>query len=238
MGGRVRLMQPADGYRAATDPVLLAAACAAEPGDSVLDLGCGVGAAALCLGTRIEGLDLSGLELQQEYVALALQNGTLNSQRFEVHHGDIRNMPDALKQRTFQHVIMNPPWHDPAAIGSPDPGRDMANRLHIDLQVWMAAAMSRVQPRGWLTLIQRVEWLPEILSDLAPRAGHIAVLPLSAREGRPAKRVIVRARKGTNGPFRLLPPFILHEGETHPGDRDHYTAAAQAVLRDHAPLEF
>ena len=238
IGGRVRLLQPADGYRAATDPVLLAAACKAVPGDSVLDLGCGVGAAALCLGTRVDELDLVGLELQPGYVALARRNASLNLLPFEVHQGDIRAMPDALKQRTFNHVIMNPPWHDPAAIGSPEPGRDLANRLHIDLQIWMAAAMARVQPRGWLTLIQRVEWLPKILADLAPRAGHISVLPLAARAGRAAKRVIVRARKGTNGPFRLEPPLVLHEGDAHPGDRDHYTEAAQAVLRDHAPLEF
>ena len=44
--GRLRLLQPARGYRAATDPVLLAAACPAEGGQSVLDLGCGDGAFA------------------------------------------------------------------------------------------------------------------------------------------------------------------------------------------------
>ena len=56
--GRLRLLQPLQGYRAATDPVLLAAACPAEPGQSVLDLGCGAGAAALCLGARVPGLTL------------------------------------------------------------------------------------------------------------------------------------------------------------------------------------
>ena len=45
LDGRVRLLQPRKGYRAATDPVLLAAAVAAKPGDKVLDIGCGAGAA-------------------------------------------------------------------------------------------------------------------------------------------------------------------------------------------------
>ncbi|MFK7942487.1 MAG: tRNA1(Val) (adenine(37)-N6)-methyltransferase [Paracoccaceae bacterium] len=238
IGGRVRILQPAEGYRAATDPVLLAAACLAEPGDAVLDLGCGVGAASLCLGARVSGLDPTGVELQPAYADLARQNAALNKQSFLVFQSDIRNMPDPVKQQTFDHVIMNPPWHSPAAIASPDAGRDLANRLHIDLRVWMAAAMSRVRPRGWLTLIQRAEWLPEILTELAPRAGHIAVLPLAARAGRPAKRVIVKARKGTNGPFRLAPPLVLHEGEAHPGDREHYSQAAKSILRDNAPLEF
>ena len=45
LGGRLRLAQPASGYRAGADAVMLAAACAARPGQSVLDLGCGAGAA-------------------------------------------------------------------------------------------------------------------------------------------------------------------------------------------------
>ena len=49
LGGRVILRQPTEGYRVAIDPVLLAAAIPAGPGDMVLDVGSGVGAAALCL---------------------------------------------------------------------------------------------------------------------------------------------------------------------------------------------
>ena len=52
LGGQLTLMQPRDGYRAGLDPVFLAASITAHVGESVLDLGCGVGAAALCLGFR------------------------------------------------------------------------------------------------------------------------------------------------------------------------------------------
>ena len=55
LGGKVRLRQPRDGYRAAIDPVLLAASVPAKPGERVLDLGTGAGAAALCLMARVEG---------------------------------------------------------------------------------------------------------------------------------------------------------------------------------------
>ena len=55
LGGRVVMRQPASGYRAATDPVLLAACVAARPGMRVLDAGCGAGAAALCLADRRAG---------------------------------------------------------------------------------------------------------------------------------------------------------------------------------------
>ncbi len=74
LDGRVRLRQPVAGYRAATDPVLLAAACPARAGESALDLGCGAGAAALCLAARVAGMDLHGLEVQPAYAALAREN--------------------------------------------------------------------------------------------------------------------------------------------------------------------
>ena len=60
LGGRVLLRQPAQGYRVAIDPVLLAAAAPARAGDLVLDVGCGVGAAALCLAARVPGVRAVG----------------------------------------------------------------------------------------------------------------------------------------------------------------------------------
>ena len=78
LGGRLRLRQPADGYRAAIDPVLLAAAVPALPGDKVADLGCGVATAGLCLLTRLPGIRVTGLELQPWLAELARRNADLN----------------------------------------------------------------------------------------------------------------------------------------------------------------
>jgi tRNA1(Val) A37 N6-methylase TrmN6 len=58
LGGRVRLEQPAVGLRAAIDAVLLAAAIPARAPEAVLELGCGTGAALLCLAARLPGLAL------------------------------------------------------------------------------------------------------------------------------------------------------------------------------------
>ena len=71
---------------------------------------------------------------------------------------------------------------------------------------------------------------------LHAKAGSIAVLPITARTGRPASRVIVRARKGGRGAMVLLSPFVLHDGAEHLQDGDDYSAAARAVLRDSGAL--
>ena len=233
--GRLRLLQPLKGYRAATDPVLLAAACPARTGDSVLDLGCGAGAAALCLGLRVPGLALSGLELQPDYADLARRNADRNGIPLEVHAADIARMPKPLR-RDFDHVIANPPYYPAGGSRSPEPGRATAMQVATPLGDWVTAAARRLRPGGWLTMICGADSLPEILAAMGSRMGSAAVLPLAAREGRAALRLLVQARKGGRAPFRLLSPFVIHQGAAHDGDRESYTAAANAVLRDGADL--
>ena len=233
--GRLRLLQPVQGYRAATDPVLLAAACPAEPGQSVLDLGCGAGAAALCLGARVPGLALAGLELQPGYADLARRNAERNGFPVEVHEGDLAHIPKPLR-RDFDHVIANPPYYPAGGSPSPLAIRARAMQVETPLSDWVAAAARRLRPGGWLTLICGADGLPEVLAALAPKLGSAAVLPLAAREGRPALRALLRARKGGRAPFRLLAPFVIHQGAKHDGDRESYTPQANAVLRDGAGL--
>lgn len=233
--GRLRLLQPLKGYRAATDPVLLAAACPAEPGQNVLDLGCGAGAAALCLGLRVPGLALAGLELQPAYADLARRNAARNGIAVEVHEGDLARMPAALR-RDFDHVIANPPYYPAGGSPSPVAARARAMQVETPLAAWVAAATRRLRPGGWLTLICGADGLPEVLAALPPKLGSASVLPLAAREGRAALRVIVQARKGGRAAFRLLAPFVIHEGAAHDSDRESYTPAANAVLREGADL--
>lgn len=224
LGGRVLLRQPARGYRAATDPVFLAAACPARPGQSVLDLGCGAGAAALCLAARVPGLTLHGLELQADYAALARANAAPAAA--------------ALRGLSFDHVVMNPPYFDAADAPSPLADRDAARREATPLPVWIDAALRRLRQGGWLTLIHRAGRLPEILAALGDRAGDVAVRPLAARAGRAAGRVVVRARKDSRGPFRLCPPLVTHDGAAHVADGDDFSAEARAILRDAAAMDF
>lgn len=239
LGGLVRLLQPRAGYRAATDPVLLAAASAAKSDARVLDAGCGAGAALLCLAARIPGLKAHGLELQTPYAELARRNAGLNGVEATIWDGDIFAPPAALRRIGFDLVMTNPPYFDAIGAASPDPGRDAARRATggRSARDWTAAAFARLRSGGRFATIHLTAKLPEILAGLAG-AGAVAVLPLQSRAGRDAKRVIVTARKGARGPFRIAPPLIIHEGGTHGRDADDFSAVADAVLRRGATLAF
>lgn len=233
--GRLQLWQPVKGYRAATDPVLLAACVPARAGQSVLDLGCGAGAAALCLAQRVPGLVLTGLELQPAYADLARRNAARNGVALAVAEGDLSQMPLALR-RGFDHVIANPPYYATEGSASPDAGRDTALRVATPISHWVETATRRLNPGGYFTLIIATDRLPDVFAGLTTKLGSVSVLPLAAREGHAAARVIVQARKGGRAAFRLLAPLVVHRGPTHDGDRESYTAAANAVLRQGADL--
>ena len=235
LGGKVQLRQPVRGYRAGVDPVLLAAAVPARAGEAVLELGCGAGAALFCLGARVPGLALTGVELQPDYADLARQNAALNGLGAEVVTCDLRALPAALRNTSFHHVLANPPYYDRSrGSAAPDPGRDTALGGDTPLADWIAVATRRLRPKGQLTLIQRADRLPEILAALT--LGSVTVLPIAARLGREADRVIVQARKDGRRPFRLLAPLILHASPVHAGDSEDYAAPVQAILREGAAL--
>ncbi|MCA0369118.1 MAG: methyltransferase, partial [Proteobacteria bacterium] len=52
LNGRVRLRQPAKGYRAGMDAALLAAATPVRPGERLIEAGCGAGGVLMQVAAR------------------------------------------------------------------------------------------------------------------------------------------------------------------------------------------
>jgi len=236
LGGRIRVRQPHRGERIAIDPILLAAAVPARRGERVLDAGAGTGAAALCLARRVAGVRVTGLERVTALVGLARTNAALNrlASRVAMRAGDIAEPPAAIALGGFDHVMANPPHLETRrAQPSPVAGRRAARMEdNVTLDEWVRFCLATVRRRGSVTLIHRADRLDAILGALsAHSAGEVVVFPLWPKQGRPAKRVIVRARKGVATALRLAPGLTLHEADGR------FTAAAEAVLREAAPLE-
>lgn len=235
LGGRLRLLQPAAGYRVAIDPVLLAAAVPAKAGDHVLDAGAGTGAAALCLVRRVEACRVTGIEIDVPTAELGARNALGNdlSTAVEIVTGDLLSPPAPTRTTLFDHVMTNPPFVE-AGRGTRPPSADRA-RSHVasvEIGDWLTACLRRLRSRGTLTLIHRADRLAAILSALDGPAGDIVVCPLWPKASAPeASRVLVRARKGAGGCFRLARGLVLHEEDGS------FTRAADMVLREGAALD-
>jgi tRNA1(Val) A37 N6-methylase TrmN6 len=231
LGGRVRLLQPARGYRIAVDAVLLAAAVDAAPGQRILDLGAGVGAIGLCVAMRLPGCSVVGIELQEALAQLAERNANLNGMSDRVRtvvHDLARPLPADLG--LFDLVVTNPPYLSAAvADPSPDPSKALATvESSADLARWLAVATAAAEPAGSLLIIHRSDRLDEILSHLERLGwGDVTVKRLP-----PAARILVRARRAAQPTRGDSPPLMLHR----PGGG--YTEEAEAILRHAGPLAF
>ena len=237
LDGQLNILQPRSGYRAGVDPVLLAAAVPAQAGQAVLELGCGAGVASLCLARRVPDLQLFGVELQPHYSDLARRNAAENRLALQVYDADLRALPAALRALSFDQVFANQPYYQrDNGTAATDGGKNTALAGETPLSDWIEAATRRLRPGGRLTVIQQADRLPDLLAAIDRRLGTVLVQPLSPRVGRNAELVILQARKGGRGGFRLAPPLLLHEGARHEVDGESYTAEIRTVLRNGAAL--
>lgn len=229
LGGRVRYDQPACGWRTAIEPVLLAAAVPARPGERVLEAGTGAGAGLLCLLARVSHVTAVGIELDPDMAALARSNAAANDMEATIHAADVA---EAARFGPVDHAFANPPWHDPAGTPPVGAGRVLAKqRAEGGLAAWvhpLAAALTR---RGTLSLILPASMCAEAMGELTG-AGLAAVtlFPLWPKRDVPAKLVVLQGRRGA-ARTRVLPGLVLHEGGGG------YSEPAEAVLRDGRGLE-
>jgi tRNA1Val (adenine37-N6)-methyltransferase len=225
LGGRVAYAQPATGFRSGIEPVLLAAAIPARPGETVLEAGIGAGAALLCLSARVPGLTALGVERDAALAKLAARNARLNGMDgVHVLAADAEALPLRL---ACDHVFANPPYHAQGGTPSPQDGRRSAKQADAMLFArWTAAMAGVLRHRGTLTLIVPGAALPACMAALtACGCPPESLLPLWPKLGRPAKLVLLRGVKAGSGPFQIVPGLVLHQSAGA------YTPEADAVLR-------
>ena len=107
LGGKLMVEQPAKGFRAGLDAVMLAAAVPARSNSEILELGSGVGTASLCLAA-FHG----GAEIDETLVEISIRNAKANGVGDHVTfaHDDVFELRPALRHG-FDHVMCNPPFH-------------------------------------------------------------------------------------------------------------------------------
>ncbi len=231
---RVILYQAQDGFRTSLDSVMLAAACPAQEGDSILDLGCGVGSAGICVLERVKNTSLTGVDIQDDHIDIAKKNAEINNitNRIVFTCADIRASNEF---GPHNHVICNPPYKDAGGyVHSPSVSKAKAMGHYDDaqnLQDWITCAWNHIKGQGSLTLIHEAGRTDTILHALysskgGRRFGNVEIIPLFPKSEMPAKRVIVRAYKHKKSPASILPGLIVHK------DNGDYSEAAEQVLRN------
>ena len=228
---KLTLHQFSDGLRSINDAVLLAASVEAQPGNKILELGCGTGAAMLSLAYRISGIAITGLEKQPEVANLASRNAVLNGfgNNISIVVSDLRQAK--LMPESFDQIIANPPFVELESANQSSDSTASSTNSNI-LRDWVDCAFSMLRPKGSATFIYPADRMDALLTELAHKTKDITVFPLWPMAERPAKRVLIRAQKNDNTSLRILPGLILYT------PKGNLTAKAKAIMLKGSHLAF
>lgn len=241
LGGRLTVSQPRNGFRAGLDSVLLGAAVGAGR-SRLLDMGSGVGTAALVALTHHSMLHATLAEMDSNMLALAQHN--LDSNDFTARSTAIAADVTArgadrksagMAENAYDTVIANPPFFDSAGgTLARDDSRAGARHMAGDaLDLWVRTAATSAAAGGEIIFIYPSVGLAPLLAALTQRFGAITVLPLTPRDGEAATRVLIRAIKGSRAPLTLLASRALHG----PEGRD-FAPEFDAIFRGSARLDW
>jgi tRNA1Val (adenine37-N6)-methyltransferase len=209
----LEIRQPRNGYRYGADPFLLAAAITLQPGETLLDIGTGVGIIPLLLARRFPAAEaLTGIEIQPSLAALARENVRQNGlqHRVSIITGDIRQATARqLPPGSFSLVTVNPPFY-PTNGGrlNPDPEKAIArHELMLDLPAVCLAARRLLRPQGRLAVIFPAGRMPELIDRLRETGLEPKQLTcVHHAADTPAERIIVTARKDGRPGLEITPP--------------------------------
>lgn len=244
LGGAVHVQQPAAGYRAGLDAVLLAASVPHPPSVAanrpyrLLDVGAGAGVVGLCAAVRLPALDVTFVEQSPALCELAERNIELNglSGRARVIEDDIlqpaKLSAGQLPDNSFDVVVSNPPFYEASNHRQSPHALKAASHAMPDagLDRWVRYMARMTRHGGTAIIIHRADQLPVLLAAVMSRFGAITVTPLHPRRRECASRIIISGIKGSRAPLRLAPGICLH------GSGNAFLPAIDQILKSPLPL--
>jgi len=212
--GKLRCLQPRQGYRFSVDAVLLAHFLRPEDNARILDLGSGCGIISLILSHRYPTVRLVALEVQPRLAEVIRRNVASNGleDRCAVIEGDCRLIATLLPKGSCDRVAANPPYY-PTGSGRHHPETERAKARHEifggSSEMAQAAAFA-LKADGRAAFVypaaRRAALLDALRENgLAPKRLRL-VHPWPGAE---AKLVLVEAVKDGGEGLAVLPPFFI-----------------------------
>jgi tRNA1Val (adenine37-N6)-methyltransferase len=226
----LRLIQPRDGYRYSLDPLLLCSFAGEQAkGGSIIDLGSGCGIIPLLL-TRYYGASTAvGVECQHDMASLGVRNITLNGleSNVRIQHDDILNLRKQFPVSSFDLVLSNPPYRNPATGKiSPRAGRDVArHETTAGLYDFLSVSKYLVKPGGSMFFVYHPSRLQEFLVISAELKLAVARLRMvHGTIGSEARIFLAELKKGRKCDLAVEPPLVIYK------DGGGYGQEAEGVL--------
>ena len=202
-----------------TDSMVLADFVRLRPNAGVLDLGSGCGTLGLLLCAKNESCTVTGIELDPEAHAMALENAARNGidRRLGSICADLRLLPSEIVPGSFSCCVSNPPYFSggPASRTAALARREDACSP-ADL---FGAAAWALKYGGDFFLVHRPERLAELIirgSEVNLEAKRLCLV--RHRADSPVNLVLLQLRKGGK-PSLKWEEIVLHDASGTPTEQ-------------------
>ena len=203
-----------EGYRFNSDSIFLYDfASDFSPRGSLLDVGCGVGVIGLLLA-RDFPVSLTMVEKQSKMAAYARKNLQINDIEGRVAENDFLHLGNR-DIGTFDTIVSNPPFYHENVMQSTDAHMHACRyNTHLPIDAFCKKSASLLKPRGRFIFCYDASQLPQIAMALeVAKLRMEKVRFVHSKADRPAKLVMVQARKGSKAQTKILPPLIAFDGD-------------------------
>jgi tRNA1Val (adenine37-N6)-methyltransferase len=231
LDGRIRIIQPREGYRFSIDSILLAHFVQIRDRDRVLELGAGCGVISIALAAMRRPREIVAVEIQPELAALIARNAKENQvEKVRAILADLRKLPNAeVARESLDVVIANPPYRaSNAGRVSPHEARRLArSEAAATLEDFIAAASRCVRRGGRAAFVFAGDRSAELIATLCEH--HLEpkrIRFVHAFADAPATSILIEARKHGGVAVAVAPPLIIFDA---PGI---YSREARTILRE------
>ncbi len=214
--GNIKLSQATNGYRFSIDPILLSNFVQIKNGDTVVDLGTGVGIIPLLLARLNCTINAVGIELQPKLSERAIRNIDLNSmqERVRIVSADIRSIREFIPSSSVDMVVSNPPYRrlDSGRIAPNDERAAARHELAGGLSDFVEAAKWLLKNGGRFAVVYLSERLPELMITMCAAGIEPKRLRMvHAYQGAASKMVLLEGRKGGSPGLQIEPPLYIYK---------------------------
>lgn len=221
LNGAIKLCQPKCGYRVAIDPIVLASVVEIKKNQTILDVGCGVGTISLILKYLNRSQMITSIDIDSVMTDLCKKNSEINDLSLNVINHKVDS--DLLRGENFDCIVTNPPFYDPDSFRISEK-KLTANFETIDIKSWISFCMKRLKNRGNFYIIHIPEKLDAILASFKDMVGKIEIIPMYSHSNQSAKRIIIKCKKGSREPLKILPGIVSHQ------KNNEYTDLLRSIL--------
>lgn len=202
------------GFRGSVDSLILAHGVKLSENMTVLDVGSGVGTASIHAAYGVHNVKVTAIDIDKQACDLAIANYKHNNISADVYCANFVDFQ--FNGARFDYVITNPPFYR-ATEGRISPFRGQASHETIPLKLWVQLCLKRVKPHGIFVIIQTVDRLAEILSEINDSRWGITVTPITFRANQLPKRILIAAENGSHKKLTLNNAEIWDSLHRHDG---------------------